>query len=298
MTAAGVNWGLSRISHKDPQDYSKPDDLTFIHQAYGTEITAYVVDSGINVNHENFAIKPIFEANFVDSNNTDTLGHGTFVAGVLAGKNTGVNSNVQIKAVKVFSGETTSSSVLMQGVAWAVNDYKNNTSPNKRAVLNLSLGGGAVDALDDLIKQAVAEGMFVAIAAGNSQENACDNSPGRVSKDLPGSVTAGAISQNDQIAVWPNNKGSAWGECVSGFAPGTDISSSMPNTDDTYGVGSGTSFAAPFVAGLATYFWSLPATKDYTPAQLETLIMNSNDNKLKGDLRGSPNKLAYISNGY
>ena len=209
-----------------------------------------------------------------------------------------MDPNVQIKSIKVFVGEVTDVSVLMSGITRAINDFNGDTTPGKKGVLNLSLGGDASTALDSLIKQAVAARMFVAIAAGNNMEDACSNSPGRASSTTPGSVTIGSIDRTDQLSVYPGaNKGTAWGTCISGFAPGSDIYSSMNTPDNGYGVGGGTSFAAPMVAGIAAYMMSQPDTRDLTPAELETRIMNANDGKIQGDLKSSPNKIANNGSG-
>lgn len=296
-------WGLSRISHQSPElsPYNDPISGTYVHQELvdpSPKVVVYVVDSGVNINHENFATKPIWLANYADSNDQDANGHGTFVAGVVAGTNSGVDPNVQIKSIKVFVGEVTDVSVLMSGITRAINDFNGDTTPGKKGVLNLSLGGDASTALDSLIKQAVAAGMFVAIAAGNNMEDACSNSPGRASSTTPGSVTIGSIDRTDQLSVYPGaNKGTAWGTCISGFAPGSDIYSSMNTPDNGYGVGGGTSFAAPMVAGIAAYMMSQPDTRDLTPAELETRIMNANDGKIQGDLKSSPNKIANNGSG-
>lgn len=277
--------------------YQDPMVGEYIHQQFvdpNPKVVVYVVDSGVNINHDNFATKPIWLANYADSDDSDANGHGTFVAGVVAGTRSGVDPNLQVKSIKVFSGETTDASILMSGITRAINDFKADTTPGKKAVLNLSLGGDVSTALDSLIKQAVAEDMFVAIAAGNNMENACNNSPGRVSTSTPGSVTVGSIDRSDKLSVYAgNNKGTAWGTCITGFAPGSDIMSSMNTPNDGYGIGSGTSFATPMVAGIAGYLMSQEGTKDLTPAELESRIMNSNDGRIQGDLKNSPNKIAY-----
>ncbi|KAG5371718.1 Alkaline extracellular protease [Yarrowia sp. C11] len=291
--------GLSRISHKSPElaPYDNAISGNYIHQEFANpspKVVVYVVDSGVNINHENFATKPIWLANVVDNVDSDSNGHGTFVAGVVAGTKSGVDPNVQIKSVKVFSGDATDVSILMTGITRAINDFKADTTPGKKGVLNLSLGGDTSTALDALITQAVAEGLFVAIAAGNSMEDACNNSPGRASSSTPGSVTVGSINRSDQLSVFDGeNKGTAWGTCVTGFAPGSDIFSSMNTPDNGYGIGAGTSFAAPMVAGIAAYMMSQDGTKDLSPAELETIIMNNNNGQIQGDIKNSPNKIAH-----
>jgi len=191
-----------------------------------------------------------------DTTDTDCNGHGTHVAGTIGGQNYGVAKQVQLIAVKVLacSGSGTNAGVI-QGVDWAVNDCTKKGKLNK-CVANMSLGGGVSAALDDAVNNAVAAGVGFAVAAGNSNQDACLSSPARAKS----AITVAASYYDFQSAAFNveslaghyvdiRSYFSNYGSCVDIIAPGQQITSSWINNG--YATISGTSMACPHVAGVS-----------------------------------------------
>ncbi|GAB1210282.1 hypothetical protein APSETT445_009073 [Aspergillus pseudonomiae] len=167
------SWGLSRISHRGPHN---PGNNKYIYDdnESGQGVTAYVVDTGIKIDHNDFNTDGRARAEWgvtipSGASNSDNQGHGTHVAGTIAGTTYGVAKEATVVAVKVFpdnSGSTDTSTIL-RGIEWAVNDAQTKRDI-KKTVMNLSLGGGISQALDSAVEAAVQAGMVVTVAAGNS----------------------------------------------------------------------------------------------------------------------------------
>ncbi|OAG00098.1 subtilisin-like protease-like protein [Paraphaeosphaeria sporulosa] len=237
-----VNWGLASLSSrtKDAKDYIY--DSTAGHGTYN-----YVVDTGVRITHEEFdGTRAIWGYNAVNDKNTDNAGHGTHVAGIIAGKTYGVAKNATIIAVKIFEGNSGQMSVVLDGFNWAVRDIvsKNRTST---AVINMSLGGAASATWDAAITAAWAQGVLAVVAAGNENRDASLVSPAR----SPEVLCVGNLQRDDKR--YSGASGSNYGPTVDIFAPGTGIVSSYRTSDDAIQVLSGTSMAAPHVAGLVSY---------------------------------------------
>ncbi len=147
---------------------------------------------------------------------------------------------------------------------------------------------------DRLVRHAIKVGMPVAIAAGNDGRDACNYSPSRMGNH-PGAITAAASSKDDRLvrrfAGWMS-RGSNFGECVTVFAPGMNIESVSHQSDTGTDIMSGTSMAAPHVAGLMAYFQSI-SDQLLTPMQLDYLITHANQGTMRGRLKNSPNRLIY-----
>jgi len=169
-------------------------------------------------------------------NTTDCNGHGTHVAGTIGGTLYGVAKAVSLIPVRVLDcrGSGTNSGVIA-GINWAIKNHTTN-----KAVANLSLGGGISSTLDTAINNLIKDGVTVVVAAGNSAANACNSSPARV----PGAVTVAASASNDSIASFSNI-----GSCVDIIAPGVAITSAWHTSTSATNTISGTSMAAPHVAG-------------------------------------------------
>lgn len=210
----------------------------------------------------------------------DRNGHGTHVAGTIAGKNWGVAKKANVVAVKVLgsNGSGTMSDVV-KGVEWAVENNlslaaaaKKNGKKHKGAVANMSLGGGRSRALESAVNGAVTAGVSFAVAAGNENQDACNVSPSAAEL----AVTVGASTLADERASFSNH-----GKCVDVFAPGLDIESTWIGSKVATNTISGTSMASPHVAGLLAYFLSLQpdsdsdfATGPITPKKLKQMILD------------------------
>ncbi len=201
-------WGLDRIDQR-----SLPLNNNYSANFDGTGVTAYVIDTGVNNSHVEFAGRSISGYDFVDNDAdaSDCNGHGTHVAGTIGGSLYGVAKNVSIVGVRVLScSGSGSTSGVIAGVDWVA---ANASGPS---VASMSLGGGQSVALDSAVQSAVQSGVSFMLAAGNSNADACNYSPARVSSG----VTVGSTTSSDARSSFSN-----WGSCVDVFAPGSQIKS-------------------------------------------------------------------------
>jgi len=242
----------------------------------------YVIDTGIYAGHSDFGGRAAVGTDTVgdgQDGNDDCQGHGSHVAGTIAGKTWGLAKKANVVGVRVLDcqGSGTTESVVA-GIEWVTANAK------KPAVANMSLGGGADDALDAAVRRSVESGVTYAVAAGNESADACGVSPARE----PSALTAGATDDRDGKASFSN-----FGECVDVFAPGVDIESVQIGSPDGFTTMSGTSMASPHVAGAAALY--LGEKPDATPADVATaLTTNATPDKVQNPGEGSPNKLLYV----
>ncbi|KAI8369028.1 peptidase S8/S53 domain-containing protein [Blakeslea trispora] len=250
------SWGLDRIDQREGTDnrYSFANSM-------GKGVTIYLMDSGILEDHEDIAGRVTVGKTVVGDldNSSDENGHGTFVAGVCCGTKYGVAKEADIVSVKTLDNKGNGHlSDLLTGLQWVVDQHV--SKPNAKSIVNLSLGAFYSQATNDAIEQAMSLGIHFVVAAGNYGEDACKYSP----SSTPGAVTVGAIDQDDSVSYYSN-----FGKCVDIFAPGTNIKSIWPTSKDATHVLTGTSMAAPHVAGIMAIFLS---QKDYTPAELSNYL--------------------------
>ena len=271
------SWGQDRADqHRLPLDNSYSYDFG------GTGVRAYIIDTGIRFTHQEYAGRAFSGYDFIDNDPdaSDCHGHGTHVAGTVGGNTTGIAKNVTLIAVRVLDcGGSGSYSQVIAGVDWVTNDHTTRGTP---AVANMSLGGGSSSAVDQAVTNSIAAGIVYAVAAGNSNKDACTSSPA----STPNALTVGATGSTDARASFSN-----YGSCVDLFAPGVGITSSTITGDNTYASWSGTSMATPHVAGVAALY--LSANRSATPAQVEAAIKGGATADLVTDPMGSPNLLLY-----
>ncbi|KAK7723920.1 hypothetical protein SLS64_000251 [Diaporthe eres] len=135
----GAPWGLGRISHKGLRSFT--DNTTYVYEASAGEgVCAYVLDTGIRVDHEEFGGRAEFLANFAGGEDNDINGHGTHVAGTIGGATCGVAKKVRLYSVKVLHEQLGELSDLLQGMEFVANDSQTRHCPNG-TVANISLGG-------------------------------------------------------------------------------------------------------------------------------------------------------------
>ncbi|KAJ3088725.1 subtilisin-like serine protease, partial [Quaeritorhiza haematococci] len=226
-------WGLVRTSTRNNDrgtTYNYPDKA-------GEGVDAYVVDTGIQVEHPEFESRARFGFNAFNDSSKDVHGHGTHVAGTIGSRTFGIAKKVSLVAVKVLAdnGTGTTSSVLA-GLEYVVNEAKTTKRPS---VINMSLGGPADPIIDLAVSAAVRAGVYIVAAGGNERQDACNVSPARA----PSVLTVGATDINDFHGDFSN-----FGSCLDINAPGVDIRSTWP--DNGFATASGTSMASPHVAGV------------------------------------------------
>ncbi|KAF9136190.1 hypothetical protein BGX30_011340, partial [Mortierella sp. GBA39] len=185
------SWGLPRVSQRGR--VGQNTSYKYANTA-GAGVTAYVVDTGINTAHADFGGRAKMGNNFIQgSPNTDENGHGTHVAGTIGGNSYGVAKKVNLVGVKVLNRQGSgSTSGIVAALDWIVSVNK-----GKKAVVNMSLGGGASRALNDAVGRLYRANIPVIVAAGNDENvNACSGSP----SGAPQALTVGASDINDNIA--------------------------------------------------------------------------------------------------
>ncbi|MEV8534541.1 S8 family peptidase [Streptomyces sp. NPDC051211] len=274
------SWGLDRIDQPSlplNQSYTYPDKA-------GEGVTAYIIDTGVRISHQDFGTRASYGYDAVDNDNTaqDGHGHGTHVAGTVGGNAYGVAKKAKIVGVRVLdnNGSGTTAGVVA-GIDWVT---RNAVKP---AVANMSLGGGADSALDTAVRNSIAAGITYAVAAGNENTNANTKSPARVAEAL----TVGATTSSDARASYSN-----YGSILDIFAPGSSIVSAWNSSDTATNNISGTSMASPHVAGAAALY--LSQNPSSTPAQVGTALVNaSTANKVTNPGTGSPNRLLSVGTG-
>ena len=272
-------WNLDRIDQRD-----LPLDQTFTYDTVAGDVHVYVVDTGLRASHEEFTgrVGDGFSAMADGRGTSDCNGHGTHVAGTIAGSIYGVAKSATVHPVRVLDceGEGFVSGIL-DGLDWII---ENGLSPG---VVNLSLGGTISTSLDQAVNNVIDAGFTVVAAAGNTGSDACQVSPARV----PAAITVGATDSSDTRPPFSNV-----GICLDLFAPGTSIKSAYPTSDSSYQLFSGTSMAAPHVAGVAALY--LQATPEASPKSVAEFIRDSSTlGKVKDLASGSPNRLLFVDSG-
>jgi len=276
-TQTNATWGIDRIDQRD-----LPLNGTYVYNATGAGVKAYIIDTGIRTTHTQFGGRAIDGFDAVDGSlpAADCHGHGTHVSGTVGGSTYGVAKGVTLVAVRVLdcTGSGSNSGVIA-GVNFAASDH----IAGQPAVANMSLGGGISQALDDAVNAAIADGITFGIAAGNSNTNACNSSPARVAN----AITVGSTTTTDARSSFSN-----FGTCVDVFAPGSSITSSWDTSDTATNTISGTSMATPHVVGAAALY--LETNPTASPATVwGALRDNSTLNHVSNPGTGSPNRLLY-----
>ncbi|MEY9994366.1 subtilisin family serine protease [Streptomyces sp. V4I8] len=271
------SWGLDRIDQANlPLDksYTWPESA-------GSGVTVYVIDTGIRISHKDFGGRASYGWDFVGGDRTasDGNGHGTHVAGTIAGKQYGVAKNARVVAVRVLdnAGGGTTAQVIA-GIDWVTRHAR------KPAVANVSLGGYRNAQLDAAVRNSIASGVTYTVAAGNDGLPAGLYSPAAVKE----AITVGATDKKDARAGFSN-----FGPVLDLFAPGVAITSASYASDTGRATYSGTSMASPHAAGVAALY--LADHPKAWPAQVsKALVAQSVSGKVSGRGLGSPNKLLQV----
>ncbi len=270
------SWGLDRI---DQRNLPLNNSYTFANS--GADVHFYGLDSGIRKTHSEFSgrVGNGFTSINDGRGTSDCNGHGTHTASTAAGAIYGVAKAVTVHPVRVLdcSGSGSFAGVI-QGIDWVT---ANRIRP---AVANMSLGGNFHAATNQAVTNSIAAGVVYAISSGNSNANACNFSPA----STPNALTVNASTINDARASFSN-----FGSCTDIFAPGVNIKAGWNTSNTATNTISGTSMAAPHVAGAAALY--LAANPGATPAQVgNALISNATLNKITSPGSGSPNRLLFV----
>ncbi|NIJ10790.1 subtilisin family serine protease [Saccharomonospora amisosensis] len=274
------SWGLDRIDQRD-----LPLDDNYSYSTTASNVTAYVIDTGILTSHSDFGGRARSGYDFVDndSNATDCNGHGTHVAGTIGGSAHGVAKAVDLVAVRVLDCNGSGSyDGVIAGIDWVTNNAQG------PAVANMSLGGGASTAVDDAVRRSINAGVTYALAAGNDYgADACGTSPARTAE----AITVGSTTSSDARSSFSNI-----GSCLDIFAPGSSITSTWIGSNTATNTISGTSMATPHVAGAAALY--LADNPSASPRQVRDALVNNGTTGVVGSPgSGSPNVLLYTGTG-
>ena len=273
VTQTNPPWGLDRIDQRN-----RPLSATYTYNFTGAGVRAYVIDTGIRTSHTQFGRRAsnVFDA--FGGSGADCNGHGTHVSGTIGGSTYGVAKSSMPRGVRVLDcNGSGSNSGVIAGVDWV---RLNHIAP---AVANMSLGGGISSALDTAVNNLHNANVTIAVAAGNSNANACNSSPARAAN----AITVGSTTTTDARSSFSN-----FGTCLDLFAPGSGILSSWFSSNTATATLSGTSMASPHVAGVAALYKQANPSASSTTIR-NAIVNNATTNVVTNPGTGSPNRLLY-----
>ena len=284
-------WGLDRLDQSRLPLDSKYLIIEIVPANYliesytfdrtGKDVNIYVIDSGVDINHQEFSgrARHAYVANFLKSDAEDCSGHGTHVAAIAAGLNTGVAKQANIHSIRVIGcNDDSLNSEIINAIEWISRNHR------KPAIISMSLGPRVDDdgtyprseLMDAAIATAIRTGITVIVAAGNDNRDCCTGSPA----GTQGVITVAASNEEDQRASFSN-----YGPCVSLFAPGNNIVSAKPG--NRYVSKRGTSQATPFAAGVAALY--LEANPAATPSEVMAALKQAAAQNTIGNVATAPN---------
>lgn len=240
-----VNWGIDRIDQAN-----LPLDDLYYPKYNGSGVNVYAVDSGYQNTHPEFVNTNIScGIDIINADPTlpcsDTYGHGTMVAGLVAGGTVGVARGVNLISVKVGINKNIQPTIaaVIAGVEWITSQKLLNRKQPMVAVISIAFmtDDGDINLIDVAVNRMIAAGVTTVTGAGNFAEDACYTTPARVVN----AITVGGTDMYD--TVWNESN---YGPCVDIFAPSVNLTFPWRKSQYITDIG-GTSMAAPLVAGIA-----------------------------------------------
>eukprot|EP00755_Sulcionema_specki_P016482 Sspe_Gene.62131::Locus_34714_Transcript_1_1_Confidence_1.000_Length_1426::g.62131::m.62131/K01336/E3.4.21.48; cerevisin len=272
------SWGQRRTT-------SSSSFAAYAHDPeWGKGVDAYIIDTGIMCAHKEFESRCLWGTNTATgSSDGDKHGHGTHVAGTVGGRQYGIAKGTTLIAVKVLGDDGSGTTAwVIGGVQWTVQNARKRGRPS---LANMSLGSGRSLALNSAVSAAVNSGVSIAVAAGNDNKDACQYSPASAAE----AITVGSIREGDFRSGFSN-----YGTCLDVFAPGSSIKAAYIGSTTQISTLSGTSMAAPHVAGvMAAYLTG--KTFAHPPADVTKWIEDTSVSghvSNRGD--GSPDRLLHV----
>jgi cerevisin len=286
---SNVPWHLGRITKRDlPLSTSFPYKSGMCHQNKNIDIHTYVIDTGIDVNHNEFEGRATWLANFADNKDKDCNSHGTHCAGLVGSKTYGVCKDAKLFAVKVLNCQGSgSTSGVIKGIEYAFRRHQEQnklTGGKTRSIVSMSLGGGYSLALNSVVKATLRDSNFYfAAAGGNENGDACKTSPASV-KEI---FTVMAMGEDDTRAYFSN-----FGKCADIYSPGVNILSTIP--DDLTAVYSGTSMSAPNFVGVLNHY--IDRFPELNMKELKKKVIgDASKSKIVGNPLKTPKLLVYLN---
>lgn len=257
---------------------------------YASKPELYIMDTGINFSHDELAYDGIEGVDFYtlpifNGNYRDDVGHGTAVASMAVGKNLGVARYAKVMNVKIggkVNGETHAANLLEVGQAIDAIIAEIAKDPLKSRVVNMSWGVARSSWLDSKVQSLLDAGASVIAAAGNSGISVEDVSPA----GLDSVITVGAIDKYDIPAgfnnISPSDSGltTSTGLSLDLFAPGDNVMVADSSVSNGYVISSGTSFAAPLVAGVALEIAGMNSDPVFHSSMKSIIIDTATENAL------------------
>lgn len=275
-------WGLDRLDQRELPLSGTPFQI----QASGVGVHAYIIDTGIHRTHSEFTGRIGNGYDFVsndedaqdDHNFINVRGHGSMSASIVGGTRWGVAKKVTLHPVKAMDSMGSGKGAnVIAAIDWIV---ANGIRPG---VVNMSIDAKAWEEEDTAVRRMVQAGFVVAGAAGNSRDDTCGHTPGRVKEIL----TVAASDHKDRMAGF-----SGWGSCVDLYAPGFFVGGASNKSDNAYQWAQGTSQSTPYVAGTAAAYLEKHPTA--TMAEVHRAVVDmATAGRMNGDLKGTPDRILY-----
>ncbi|MEX2283112.1 MAG: S8 family peptidase [Gemmatimonadota bacterium] len=239
-----------------------------------------MIDTGTKTSHSQLGGRASNPYDALGGNGQDCNGHGTHVAGTIGGSTHGIANAALLRGIRVLNCSGSGSySAIIAGVDCV---RVNRINP---AVANMSLGGGFSSALNSAVNNLASSGVYIAVAAGNSNANACNYSPASAAS----ATTVASSTKTDAKSSFSN-----YGSCVGMYAPGSSVLSAWIGGTSSTNTISGTSMASPHVAGVVALYKAVNGNA--SSSTIDSWIKNNATlSKITGNPSGTPNRLLYKS---